>query len=90
MIKFKDAQEKYDTLYGLHSRIPVCCIRFFIDEWAHMYKGRDRTAYGKALDASHAGYVQCPACLGSGHKVKIRICINECGRECREDFISAA
>jgi hypothetical protein len=74
-------------MFGLHSRIPTCCINFFVDEWDGRSMFRDiGSAYHRALDSAKAGYVLCPACLGRGNKVQIRDCRIECGRDHQEDF----
>lgn len=80
-------QELFDIAYGLHSRIPACCIRFFVGEWRTMWRDREGTPYSRALDASSARYVQCPECLGRGNVVQLLICNHECGGEHRQDFV---
>jgi hypothetical protein len=73
-----------DIAFGIHSRIPRCCIDFFVSEWVYIYP-RD-TAYTSAVNAANWHYVPCPKCLGTGRKANIKWCINECGREHPEDF----
>ncbi len=70
--------------YGIHSRIPLCCIDFFNNEWKIEYT-RD-TPYYRAVTIADWYYVPCPKCLATGHKVKIRWCINECGADHPQDF----
>ena len=74
-----------DLAFGIHSRIPLCCIDFFIKEWEYMYMN-DRSPYVQAVNYAEWHYVPCPKCLGTGHKAKIRWCINECGGDHPQDF----
>ena len=73
-----------DIAFGIHSRIPMCCIEFFVDEWE--YTHTNDSAYVQAVNYADAHYVQCPKCLGTGRKVKIKWCINECGGDHLKDF----
>jgi hypothetical protein len=82
----RSEQVRYDIRYGLHSRIPTCCIIFFVTEWESIYREGSDMPYNRAVDAARAGYVQCPECLGSGTKVKILDCDLECGGNHRGDF----
>ena len=76
-----------DIAYGRHSRIPECCIRFFVEEWEPYFESKWRgTAYDEMLNKSDYNYVACPECFFTKSKANIRICIIECGRECYEDF----
>lgn len=81
-------QKLFDIAFGLHSRIPSCCIRFYTDEWDRfqMWKNEE-SAYVRAVNAAFWQYVPCPDCLGKGKKIKLRVCIFECGKEHREDFM---
>lgn len=87
------AQERaYHIAFGAHSRIPSCCVRFFIGEWEDIndWPEKPMNLYKRAVNASNAGYVQCPECLGSGNAIDIRDCRRECGKECARDFMSKA
>jgi len=87
MIAFRSKMERFHTLFGLHSRIPTCCIRFFIDEWDGRELWRDEESpYARALKASRAQYVQCPQCLANGRVANLRICRVECGGDHVGDF----
>jgi len=72
----------YHVELGRHSLIPDCCIRFFIVEW--MPGLNTNKLYKRAIDGW--GYVPCPKCLNENHKIKIRICEKDCGRDCSDDF----
>lgn len=87
-----DTERRYHIMYGLHSLIPACCIRFFIDEWdgRDLYRTPEGGLYRRALQASRSHYVQCPNCLGRGNVVKIRNCRTECGRACNEEYAAKA
>lgn len=70
--------------FGTHSKIPRCCIQFFIDEWD---RERDlKTVYHRLIGYSTYNYVPCPECFATGNKVKIVECEIECKRECWKDF----
>lgn len=71
--------------FGIHSRVPRCCIDFFVNEWEYMY--RNDTAYVQAVNYANVHYVQCPKCLGTGRKANIRWCVNECGGDHLQDFV---
>ena len=73
-----------DRAFGIHSRIPLCCIDFFINEWEYMYM--TDSPYVRAVSYAAWSYVPCPKCLGTGRKAKIKFCINECGGNHWEDF----
>lgn len=79
--------EKYHILFGTHSGIPPCCIRFFVQEWDMSEGWRDEgNWYHQAINAAKFGYVPCPDCLGSGNKAKIIDCSIGCGGDHQEDF----
>ncbi len=60
-----------DVRCGLHSGFPRCCIRFFIGTWVRMSEDER----GPHLDSDpEAGYVRCPACVASGHRVQVKPC----------------
>lgn len=78
----------YHRAFGKHSNIPSCCVEFFIFEWDRNEGWRNEgNWYHQAISAASWGYVPCPQCLGKGRKVKIKLCVNECGGEHREDFL---
>lgn len=82
------AEEKaYNWVFGLHSRIPACCIEFFIEEWdAYAIYNQQDNPYRKAVDAARFGYVPCPRCLGTNNRAKLKVCAIECGGNHRDDF----
>lgn len=76
-----------DIAYGIHSKIPYCCILFYVNEWEPNFENKWRgTTYNKALDSSPFNYVACPQCFYTDNLVKIRICDEECGQECGKKF----
>lgn len=72
-----------DIRHGLHSRIPWCCISFFVLAW-NRDAGWDedgfpkgwRWLYDRLLDATSplVGYVRCPMCLITGREEKVHYC----------------
>jgi hypothetical protein len=75
---------EYDIVYGLHSNIPVCCIIFFLTEW-HLENKRN-SPYARAVHMALYNYVPCPECLAWHRKNMLRLCDEECGKKCYEDF----
>jgi len=73
-----------EIAFGQHSRIPACCIEFYITEWDNE-RSAD-SAYMEAVHLSDYEYVPCPPCFATGTKVRIKICAEECGRECWRDY----
>ena len=78
--------KRFNIAFGLHSRIPTCCIRFFNDEWPSIWRNH-RSPYVRAVNAARFGYVPCPDCLAKGNKVKLLVCRLECGGDHERDFI---
>ena len=74
-----------DIAFGEHSRLPRCCILFFVNEWEYMY-GDDSNPYVRAVSIARWRYVPCPSCLATGNRVDMRICADECGKECWREF----
>ena len=79
-------QASRDIAFGVHSGIPRCCIAFFVKEWEYMYMD-DSNPYVQAVNYAAWNYVPCPKCLGTGRKVKIKFCVNECGGDHPQDFV---
>lgn len=84
----KDELKEYHWAFGRHSNLPNCCIDFFVEEWdmSECWQNEGNW-YHQAIRAAKYGYVPCPRCLGTGNKVKIRWCLDECGKEHPDDFI---
>lgn len=76
---------RYHIAYGTHSKIPTCCIRFFIYHWGRMMD-EGHEYYQFIQRYVHWNYVPCPKCLGSGNKINIRLCRQECGQECNQVY----
>jgi hypothetical protein len=79
-------QKAYDWAFGLHSNIPLCCVEFYVENW-DMIWNCENNPYLRAVNAAQFGYVPCPECLGRNKRVKLKICLTECGREHTEDFV---
>ena len=73
-----------DIAFGKHSKIPACCIQFFVDEWEQEYSRK--TWYYEAVQRSIFNYVPCPTCFAHGNRVAIVICEVDCGRECWREY----
>ena len=76
---------EYDIVLGLHSNIPVCCIIFFLTEWA--IENRRNSPYARAAHAALYNYVPCPECLAWGRKNELKRCEITCGKKCYEEMI---
>jgi hypothetical protein len=86
------AERPIAVLQGLHSRIPLCCIRYFTtvymptyfnaDAGIHMGPGWERVMrrIRKAAELARADvqYVPCPACVRSRRFVRIHVCSRRC------------
>lgn len=73
-----------DVAYGAHSKIPVCCIAFYVDQWSSdLWKD---SAYNNVVHAANWGYIPCPKCFYTNNKVRIVDCVVDCGRECWREF----
>jgi len=88
---WRDASSEISS--GIHSKIPTCCIAFFVTEWAPwvMAYGRntphpheaDMQFHGYAtLEHAKSGkppqYVPCPDCLRNKRFVETHDCTPEC------------
>lgn len=62
------------TLYGKHSGIPDCCIKFFITNWPQLLI---KVGHARHRDPI-AEYVRCPSCLATNRLVQIHYCNNLC------------
>ncbi len=73
-----------DIAYGLHSNIPMCCIKFYVDQW----DWRDDATHARAINASVPAwqYVPCHECLRTNNHAHLRMCEAECGKQCWKDF----
>lgn len=75
-----------DYVRGLHSKIPVCCIEFYVHH-ASVWSPRLRLFYSRVvharcveMDATGAGYIACPACVRDGAFVQVHQCQESCRR----------
>lgn len=81
---------------GTHSKIPPCCIAFFVVDWApwqlaygrstpHPYETELSRAGFHSLEHAKSGkppqYVPCPDCLRDKRFVEIHACTKECAAE---------
>ena len=60
----RDAEKIYHVLYGIHSKIPICCVRAFIN--------------GKTTKAKNWGYLPCKSCHRKKNKAKLHMCAGLC------------
>ena len=79
-VDFNDIRPMLDIECGLHSRIPRCCILFFVlarnrPEFLEEYLNAQEAVLGD----EGPGYVPCPACLLKKKFVKMRPC--ECDHQ---------
>jgi hypothetical protein len=83
----KASEEQYHRAYGAHSRIPSCCIEFYVTEWYPNFENKWReTSFAKMIRDSHYNYVPCVSCFFTKQQIKIRICADECGKDCYKEF----
>lgn len=83
----RTSEAKYHRAFGIHSRIPDCCIEFYVTEWHPFFETKWRgTVYDDAVTESGFKYVPCPKCFYTDSRAEIRICAVECGRECYKDY----
>jgi hypothetical protein len=68
---------RFHIARGVHSRIPACCIAYWLAVHSRRNHGRP-TRVRKDRVASLPGYVRCPKCVRSGHKVQIHRCTRRC------------
>lgn len=64
---------------GRHSRIPTCCLAFYVlwrGRWPLSWYQR-WPAYGRDPDPA-VGYVRCPSCLKLGRVAPIHWCDDSC------------
>lgn len=61
-------------LFGRHSNIPECCIKFFIVEWN---QNQDETAYERDPN-KQIEYVRCERCLKENQYFPIHKCTLQC------------
>lgn len=73
---------QYHIKFGRHSRIPECCIYFFLTTWKlweiDTLLDRDYRRAMRTL-GHNAGYVICPNCLLTNNIQPIHRCYDGCG-----------
>lgn len=74
-----------DMAFGRHSRLPECCIQFFVDGRWDVERDRG-SAYREAVHLSDYDYVPCPPCFATNTKVKMLDCAEYCGMPCYKIF----
>jgi hypothetical protein len=75
-----------DIARGIHSRIPPCCIAFFVTVWMPLVEPRRLwTAKEERWWSRHQrrmpkgiGYVPCPCCCRAKRFVKVHTCTRRC------------
>lgn len=88
---WRDAAD--DIAKGIHSKIPTCCVAFFVTEWVPWVAAYGQnTPHPHQEDMLHHGlttiehaksgkppqYVPCPDCLRNKSFVEIHECTDEC------------
>ncbi len=68
---------QWHAALGRHSRIPECCIEYFLECWER----KQRTRYDLGVY-----YVRCPRCVATDNLADLHHCTPECSfqREIRE------
>jgi hypothetical protein len=65
-----DPTTRYNSICcGVHSGIPMCCIKFFVNEWPSYSLEAHREHIAKAAEINggeNYGYIPCPDCLEKG------------------------
>lgn len=62
----RDVEKIYHVLYGIHSKIPICCIKAYIN--------------GKTVRAKNWGYLPCKSCRNNKRKIKLHDCTGLCSK----------
>lgn len=71
----------YAVEMGIHSKIPTCCILFFVTAYgpANDAAGRRPCAYFFMLHKKKSfGYIPCPKCFEINNRIKIHKCTMRC------------
>lgn len=71
-----------DVYCGFHSKIPVCCILFYILIWGPLIKLNVKL--NNYIKAAPFGYIPCFVCFLLKNQVKIKYC-NDC-EVCGKEF----
>jgi hypothetical protein len=80
-ISKKHLEVIYWTVSGIHSKIPLCCIIYWIIEWMKK-TNKQRSKYFNKINSIEKRksikicYIPCPACLEKENIVKIHFCKN--------------
>jgi len=80
-------EDSLHVFCAVRSGIPLCCIKFWMEEWEDFIGERRITHHINVPKETQ--YVPCPKCIEKRHFVSIRICDKEdfktCGvRLCRD------
>lgn len=65
-----DKMTIYHILFGRHSNIPECCIKFWLGPWAH-HTVKQQYVY---QTLAFPNYIPCPDCVENKRVAKIHIC----------------
>ena len=70
------------VLRGVHSKLPICCIAWFVrvywPRWARATDADVRWARRHCRKMPMVEYVPCPRCVREGHFVEIHMCTKRC------------
>ena len=61
----------------MHSRIPPCCIDFFVNFWVKLWCEDYQSWHLKTYDHD-TGYVRCAACILAERQAKVHMCSESC------------
>lgn len=94
------AAREHNIKCGLHSGIPMCCVKWFVDHWSVYYvSDEQRALYSDILDRSYVamggkrllgcfGYVPCPTCAFKPEAmIELKAC--DCSKTIDQDMTKA-
>lgn len=69
----------YWTAMGVHSKIPVCCISFWVTTWINMTREERNPYFGELLQKikeikRDIEYIPCPLCFSENNFINIHKC----------------
>jgi hypothetical protein len=74
-MKIEYGSVESDILFGRHSNIPDCCIKFYTQEWL---KARFSTRMNLWDRMPSWGYIPCSKCVETGNRIQVHSCTAEC------------
>jgi hypothetical protein len=86
-VQVTEAEARWHMVCGLHSRIPACCILYFLTAWQEKSEAmrarrmRRLVGFGPACGRPpprNKQYVPCPACVRAKRFVRVHLCTRRC------------